>query len=222
MDIKQKWTVAQIKVREKLNPYLAPVRRKMAGIDRGLGLTIISNNCWGGHVYRYFGLSYTSPTIGMFFFADEYLRFLKHLDYYLLLDLKFIPLEQSRYYEELKRRNHLMCPIGVLDDVEIVFLHYHSKEEAREKWNRRKLRMDMGNLIVKMSEMNLCTESHLREFDALPFDRKFVFVHKDYGLHTQIVWKEYADKEEVSNDTDHFRRHINLIALVKGNNKYKR
>lgn len=222
MDIKQKWTVAQIKVREKLNPYLAPIRRKMAGLRGEKSITIISNNCWGGHVYRYFGLSYTSPTVGMFFFTEEYIRFLKHLDYYLSLELKFIPLEQSRYSEELKQRNHLTCPIGVLDDVEIVFLHYHSEDEAREKWNRRKKRINIDNLIVKMSEMNLCTEAFLREFDSLPFKHKFVFVHKDYGLNTQILWREYANKGEVSNDTDHFRRHINLIALVKGKQNFKK
>ena len=222
MDIKQKWTVAQIKVREKLNPYLAPIRRKMAGLKGGENITIISNNCWGGHVYRYFGLSYTSPTVGMFFFTEEYIRFLKHLDHYLSLELKFIPIEQSRYSEELKQRNHLTCPIGVLDDVEIVFLHYHSEDEAREKWNRRKKRINIDNLIVKMSEMNLCTEAFLREFDSLPYKHKFVFVHKDYGLHTQILWREYANKGEVSNDTDHFRRHINLIALVKGKQNYKK
>ena len=80
----------------------------------------------------------------------------------------------------------------------------------------------MDDLIVKMSEMNLCTEAFLREFDSLPFERKFVFVHKDYGLNTQILWSEYADNGEVSNDTDHFRRHINLIALIKGKQNYKK
>ncbi|WP_113846262.1 DUF1919 domain-containing protein [Enterococcus durans] len=28
------------------------------------GEAIISNNCWGGHVYRYFGMKYLSPAIG--------------------------------------------------------------------------------------------------------------------------------------------------------------
>ena len=182
----------------------------------GKTLTILSNNCWGGHVYRYFGLPYTSPTVGLFIYTDEYIRFLKNLKYYLSLDLRFIPIEKSRYRDILVSKQIVNSPIGVLDDVEIVFLHYHSEEEAREKWNRRKERMDLDNLIIKMSEQNLCTPDHLKEFDNLPYKRKFVLVHKDYGLDSQIVCKEFAKKGEILNDTDEFRRHVNLIALVKG------
>lgn len=219
--MKQKWIILCIKVREFFNPYLGPIRRRLAGIGGGNSLNIISNNCWGGHVYRYFNLPYNSPTVGLFFFTEEYLKFLSNIKYYLSLDLKFMPQEKSRYSEELKKRNTPSCPIGVLDDIEIVFLHYHSEEEARTKWNRRKERFDIDNIIVKMSEQNLCTPDHLRTFNQLPFKRKFVFVHKDYGFESQIVCKEFAKKGEVTNDTDEFRRHVNLIRLVRGDN-YKR
>ena len=125
-------------------------------------------------------------------------------------------MEQSKYKDILEQRNTPKCPIGVLDDVELVFLHYHSEEEAKNKWNRRKKRLDLNNLIVKMSEQNLCTPEDLKVFDKLPFNRKFVLVHKDYGLENQVICSEFRDKNEVLNDTDEFRRHINLISLVKG------
>lgn len=188
---------------------------------RGNSLNIISNNCWGGHVYRYFNLPYNSPTVGLFFFTEDYIRFLSNIKYYLSLNFKFISQEKSRYSEELKKRNTPPCPIGVLDDIEIVFLHYHLEEEARTKWNRRKERLDLDNTIVKMSEQNLCTPDHLRAFNQLPFKRKFVLVHKDYGIESQIVCKEFIKKGEVTNDTDEFRRHVNLIRLVRGDN-YKK
>ena len=215
------WIVLNVKVREFLNPYLGPIRRKRAGLREGDSLNIISNNCWGGHVYRYFNLPYTSPTIGLFFFTDDYIKFIGNLKYYLSLDLVFISQEQSRYREELKKRNTPQCPIGVLDDVEVVFLHYHSEEEARTKWNRRKERINLANIIVKMSEQNLCTPKQLQAFDALPYPQKFVLVHKDYGLKSQIVCEEFSRSGEVSNDTDEFRRHVNLIKLIKGG-KYKK
>ena len=214
--MKQFWAKIRIKIRERLNPWFAQYRRALAGVSSGKSLTIISNNCWGGHVYRYFGLSYASPTIGLFFYADDYIRFLSNLKHYLALDLKFIPLDKSRYRDDLVSKQILTCPIGVLDDVEIVFLHYHSEKEAAEKWNRRKDRMNPDDVIVKMSEQNHCTPDHLKAFDALPYERKFVFVHKDYGLDSQIVCKEFAKAGEVVNDTDEFKRHINLIALVRG------
>lgn len=167
-------------------------------------------------MYRYFGLSYSSPTVGLYFYTPEYIRFLRNIKYYLSLELKFIPVSESRYNDILVSKQILSSPIGVLDDVEIVFLHYHSEEEAMEKWNRRKKRLNLDNLIVKMSEQNLCTPELLKEFDALPYKHKFVFVHKDYGLKSQIICEEFAKSHEVTNDTDEFRRHVNLIKLVKG------
>lgn len=208
-------TVLNIRVRERLNPYLGPMRRKRAGLINHNPLTIISNNCWGGHVYRYFNLPYSSPTIGLYFFTEDYLKFLNKLNYYLSQDISFIPQEQSKYKDILKERNTPPCPIGVLDDIEIIFLHYHSEEEAKRKWSRRKERMDMSRIIVKMTEQNLCTPAQLRAFDSLPYKNKFVFVHKDYGLASQIVCKEFEKYGEVTNDTDRFRRHVNLISLVK-------
>lgn len=213
--IKHIVNVLNIRIRERLNPLLGPIRRRMAGIDECNSLTIISNNCWGGHVYRYFNLPYSSPTIGMYFFTEDYLKFLKKLSYYLSIEISFITHEQSKYKDILKERNTPPCPIGVLDDIEIIFLHYHSEEEAKRKWNRRKERMDMSKIIVKMTEQNLCTPAQLKVFDSLPYKNKLVFVHKDYGLASQIVCGEFKKYGEVTNDTDRFRRHVNLISLVK-------
>lgn len=54
------------------NKILATSRRaKLTNTD----FSIISNNCWGGHVYRRYGLPYTSPTVGMYFFSEDYINF---------------------------------------------------------------------------------------------------------------------------------------------------
>lgn len=50
----------RVKIREELNPIMGKLRRKRL---INCNFTIISNNCWAGHVYRYFGLPYSSPTI---------------------------------------------------------------------------------------------------------------------------------------------------------------
>lgn len=59
----------RVKVREETNPMLGKFRRKKL---KDPNVTIISNNCWGGHVYRYFGLPYMSPTIGLYFYWKHY------------------------------------------------------------------------------------------------------------------------------------------------------
>lgn len=108
------------------------------------------------------------------------------------------------------------CPIGLLDDIEIIFMHYKSEDEAREKWMRRKLRMNWDNLIFKMSEQNDCNEELLRLFDAYPAKKKCLFVTKDHGLKSQVIYEKYKGKNEVLNDTDDFRKYINLDDLLTG------
>ena len=78
---------ARVKIRERMNLYLGKCRRKKL-LDEDV--TIISNNCWAGHVYRYFGIEYLSPTIGVYFFADDYVKFCKNLKYYIEQKMKFI------------------------------------------------------------------------------------------------------------------------------------
>lgn len=70
----------------------------------------------------------------------------------------------------------------------MIFLHYKSEDEAYEKWNRRKQRIVWDNIFYKMSEQNLCREIDLKRFDRLETDKKFVFVSRDYGLSSQILW----------------------------------
>lgn len=78
----------KIKFRKKLNPYLAPFRRYWGGVKKPF--TIISNNCWGGLVYQYYGFGYDTPTVGMYFFAEDYVKFVSNLKHYLEIDIHFI------------------------------------------------------------------------------------------------------------------------------------
>lgn len=177
--------------------------------------TIISNNCWAGKTYQYLGMPYMSPTVGLYFFAKDYLRFVSNLHYYLSLDLKFISAEESRYEEILKERNHINVPIGVLDDVEIVFLHYHSVEEAKEKWNRRKQRVNYDNIFLKFSKMNLCTEEEMEQFDQLKFSNKFMLNNrKKVKYSCEIYWKGKGNGEEILLDTSPYPGKLHLASLL--------
>lgn len=172
--------------------------------------SIISNNCWGGRVYQRYGLPYTSPTVGLLFFADEYLKFVQNLEYYLSLDLTFIPKKESRYYEFYSEKEKYY-PIGVLGDIEIVFLHYKSEQEAYDKWNRRKERINWDNLIVKFNDQNKATEGHIRMFDSLPFKNKICFVaNKVPGTKCTIQITEYEGKEYVENDVTKYVKYMDI------------
>lgn len=167
----------------------------------------------GGHVYRYFDLEYMSPTIGLYFYTPDYIKFLNDLKWYLDQPLQFIDIESSRYKEDLIAHGNTHCPIGLLHDIEIVFLHYKSRSEALEKWNRRKARINWDNIYVKMTQQNLCTEVHLKEFDNLPYVNKFVFTVNDYRLKSHVIFCNYMGADCVRNDTVNFRKFINLTRL---------
>lgn len=91
----------------------ANLRRKKLNKD---DFTIISNNCWGGMIYESYNLKKQSPTVGLFFMATDYLKFLMNLKEYLTHgELIFINPEDSKYKRNVssdERFGHY--PIGVL------------------------------------------------------------------------------------------------------------
>ena len=139
--------------------------------------TIISNNCWGGVKSRNFGLPYNSPTCGLFFFSKEYLKFCSDLKLYISAELKPLSVADSQYKEELflKFPEKKEIVLGKVLDVEVVFLHYQTFDEAKEKWNRRKARINWDNLIVKYNDQNLFSEEDFYEFEKLPYKNKIFF-----------------------------------------------
>lgn len=157
------------------------VNRRLKKI-KNRNFSIISNNCWGGMIYESNNLTKMSPTVGLFFMASDYIKFLKNLKKYINADLKFIKPESSKWKSAPQLMNDKRFgtyPIGVLsvdnEDVEVFFLHYHSKEEAKDKWKRRCKRINWDNLIIKFNDQNGCTDNEIDEFVSLPFKHKLFF-----------------------------------------------
>lgn len=149
--------------------------------------TIISNNCWGGMIYESYNLKKESPTVGMFFMAKDYVEFLSDLKGYISSELIFIKPEESRWKDmpqlaEDERFGHY--PVGVLSNgkntIELFFLHYHSEQEAREKWQRRIKRINWDRMLVKFNDQNGCTEKEVDDFMKLSFKNKLFFTCKHW------------------------------------------
>lgn len=133
---------------------------------------IISNDCFGGEAYKYARKPYNTPFIGIMLMAPCYLSLLNDLKGYLTETLEFS--EESKYVEmnDFRVKNH-NYPIGRLKEIEIHFLHYSSKTDAFEKWNRRKERMDFDHLRVNFTiGKDYATEEHLAAFEELPMMNK--------------------------------------------------
>lgn len=170
----------RLRINKIVRIYFSKMRSKKL---KNKDFTIISNNCWGGMIYESYNLSKQSPTVGLFFMAPDYIKFVSDLKHYTSSELKFIDPKQSRYVDELKtdaRFGHY--PIAVLDDIEIMFLHAHSEEEARGKWDRRCSRINWDKLIVKFNDQNGCTEDDVITFSKLPHKNKLFFTIKDWPV----------------------------------------
>lgn len=136
--------------------------------------TVISNDCWGGEVYRDFGLPYLTPFVGLLVMAPCYIKLLKNLKENLETPLTFIPHSKYSYINAMRANENRLFPIGLLnEEIEIHFLHYQFEEEALSKWIRRVSRINWDNLFVKFdASKDLCTESLLEEYESLAFKKK--------------------------------------------------
>ena len=200
------------KIGLKVRPVLAPLRRRR--LER-TDFTIISNNCWGGHCYEYFGLPKQSPTVGAFFFVSEYISFVKNLRKNLSKEILFIDMTQSKHYDFLKRKN-IHCPIGLLDDVEIFFLHYPNEKIVKEKWERRVNRVNWDNLIFKFSMMNDCSLHDLKDFDELDLPgKKLMFVNKpNMGFKCGVYYPGYEHDSTIENDTFYWNKYVDVVEFL--------
>ncbi|MBR2708606.1 MAG: DUF1919 domain-containing protein [Bacilli bacterium] len=186
----------KIKGRRKYINKTSKIRRKNISNN---SFTIISNNCWAGFIYQSYGLKYNTPTIGMFFMADDYLKFISDLEHYISID-KFeevLP-EKSKWYNVLKcKENFGKYPIAKLEDIELHLLHYDNVKDAQNKWNRRKKRINYSNILYKFSEMNDFSEMNLVSFQKLNLDNKLCFISKKYKVYennyTFVVSNGYSD-----------------------------
>lgn len=163
-------------------------RRQLSCTD----FTIISNNCWGGMIYESYNLPKESPTVGMFFMADDYIEFLRDLRGYVNGTLDFISPQESRWKDAPQvsgDKRYGTYPVGVLSNgrnsIEIFFLHYHSEQDAREKWDRRVKRINWDKLLIKFNDQNGCTSQNVSDYMSLPFKNKLFFTVRQWP---QIFW----------------------------------
>lgn len=172
--------------------YRNKCRRRIVNKD----FTIISNNCWGGGVYETLGLAYKTPTVGLFFFSDCYIKFLQDLKGNLKKEIRFINV--SKYEKGNQLRNSSYYPIGMIgDEIEIHFLHYKSEDEAREKWDRRKSRVDFDNLFISFTDNEPFTNEQLLTFDNLPFRKVFFSAKKITGIKSLVWLKMFQYKSHI-------------------------
>lgn len=106
--------------------------------------SIISDDCWGGEVYRELGLPYNTPFIGLFINPEDYLKLCQKPAYYISSSLNFVESHKKIPFSDT------CFPVAKLKDIEINFMHYETQLEASQKWYRRTQRINFDNLFFKI------------------------------------------------------------------------
>lgn len=135
---------------------------------------IIANNCWGAEVYKRYGLPFNTPIIGLYFYPDDYLNFISNLQDNLTAELSFI--KESR---NIKDQKH---PVGIVNGIEIHFLHYETEQEAYDKWTRRCKRVpkDGSRLFFKFDDRDGANPDHIHRFHAMNLPNSICFTKARY------------------------------------------
>lgn len=194
---------AKLYAKATWNYKITPCFRRVSLKNRGY--TVISNNCSAGLFgYKELGLQYATPTVGLFFFFEDYIRFISNLEHYLSIPIQFTAV--SKYptvNAHIKARGNAY-PIGTLEDVEIFFIHYHSRTEAEAKWTRRAKRVKLENLFVMLvgddnenvgnPDPRMWDPSLVDAFKKLPLKNK-VIVPNPKEIHKNVLLVSGKSKE---------------------------
>lgn len=153
-------------------------------------------------------MPYLSPTIGLWIPPADYIKFIYDLKKYVTVDLERIYVADSRISDMLMERSQKKgidpqsIIIGKIEDVEIIFQHYKSFEDARDKWYRRRERINWNNIVIKMNDQNGCTRQHYEKFMQANYANKlFITANIDYRNNENTVYVEkYREFGYVVND----------------------
>lgn len=176
-------------------------------VYKGQDITFISQNCIGGIIYHDMGQKFLTPTINLYFMANDFVKFVQNLEYYL--------------NQELKLKDNTEVVTGVLDDIEVYFLHYHTNEEAYEKWNERKQRVNMDKLFVIQTDRDGFDDNTFEEFKKIKYPKVLITRNEKWAEEEFVIYLPQHKDEECVPDTIPEREFykdnkiIDLINLVK-------
>lgn len=191
-------------------------------------VTILADDCWGGFVYHYLGLAFSSPLINVLWDKSEYAKFIQAPLFYLETELTMVREGDLRVG---------LFPIGKLGkngkEVQIQFIHNVDFYEAKQQWDRRKKRINSDNLFVKMGfgMSNKDVKEYIGAFCNCKYN-KILFYNGDEEiegkLHTdRFLWYErkapMVDNVHYENYMrNFFYETIDIFKLLTGSKNYSR
>lgn len=172
----------------KNNPLAALRKRRMRAKLQNKSASFLCPNCIGGILFHDLGLQFRSPTVNTMILQPEFAKFVLNLEEYLKKELEFF--SDPSY----------SCPCAKLGDITIHFTHYHTEQEAAEKWKQRTQRLDFENLFVFLMQRDGLTDADIAQMGSVHAKGLVVFTNKEYPeLPYTVYLKEYCNEREVGN-----------------------
>lgn len=171
------------KIYKKVHRYFLRKRLK------NKNFTILAPTCIAGVMYHELGQKFLSPTINLWMYDKDFLKFVHNLKDYLSYDLRFVDGIDD-------------TPTAYLNDILIHFNHYHSNEEAKQKWDERKNRINYDNLFIIMADQpdgGVITHEDMLSLKDIPCKGKVVLSVKDYDDIDYIVHLPKDPKKDCVN-----------------------
>lgn len=131
--------------------------------------SLLTGNCIGGYLYHQLGLPFLSPTINMMILNQDFKKLILNLEYY--LSITPITYEDDKFPD---------VPSAKIDDIILHFTHYNSSEEGIAAWEKRKRRIDIDNLYVIISDIDLSSKD-IEELQSAKVKKIVVMTSKDYN-----------------------------------------
>lgn len=143
--------------------------RKYAGIKERK-ISVISNDCWGGHLSASLCLEHRSPFKNLYLLDEDYLKCLKDLRHYCTeAEPVFIRWQEGGETDEFEK-----YPVLQLDDIYLYCNHDSDPDAAIEKWMRRRVKINWDDLFVEMRTEQIRSEKQFNAMDQFP--RRICFV----------------------------------------------
>lgn len=101
-------------------------------------------------------------------------------------------------------------PIASLGDLTLHLVHYKTVEEAEASWIRRVPRIDGEHMFLLMNDRNDCTYEDLQHFEALPYENKVVFTHREYPELKSAFYLPGSENDDFVKPTMNFMRQFGI------------
>lgn len=182
------------------------------------GISIISCNCIGGVLMHEMNMRFLTPTINLYFSADDFIKFCEELDTkkYFSLELEDAGISPNGSY-----------PLVRLGDLTIEAVHYKSFDDFKQSWEKRKSRINYDKIFLIFTDRDGFhgDKQTLERIKKLPYN-KVLFSKCDY-LGYDFVCKvpEFENESQVGDMTDWckgitWKRKYSIYPFVKKFHEY--